>query len=120
MLSERMDSLESRIIKFVAEFTGADSPVTLSTTLLGDLGVAGDDGDELLAAFGEQFGVDMSRCDPQGYFGTEGLPPWFPIVWLLYFLRRGSPEQRARLMPIRVSDLVSSARSGAWVEPKAI
>jgi hypothetical protein len=83
--------------------------------LFGDLDVAGDDGAELLVDFGRHFGIDMSQVDPSIYFGTEGLPIWFPLAWVAHALRKGTPEQRARVRPVRIGTLVESARQSRWI-----
>lgn len=103
------------IRQFVAEFSGSSpSQIEARTTLLGDLGINGDDGDELLAAFGERFNVDMSAFEPDKHFGSEGFWPWAPMHWLLLRLRKGTPEQKTRLMAISVADLVRAAEKGVW------
>ena len=57
-----------------------EAEITLETRLVEDLGIDGDDGDELLQAFAHEFGVDMSNMDPLNYFGDEGtgLPETMP------------------------------------------
>lgn len=111
-----MDSLLDQVVAFVAkELAVRADLLNPETTLLGDLGVDGDDGDELLSEFGRRFGVDMSTCKPGLYFGPEGVAPWFLLNWLVQAFRRGTPEDRARLRPIRIIDLVRSAERGRWV-----
>jgi hypothetical protein len=88
-------------------------------TLLGDLGIDGDDGVDLLQHFEQKFGVDMTACRLNHHFGPEGVVFWAPLYWLLLAYRalveKGStPESRARLPPIRVQDLINSAKSGKW------
>ncbi len=88
----------------------------MATTIFGDLRADGDDGVELLNAFGKEFSVDMSGCDPSRYFGREGCAPWAPIYWLVLALRKGSPEERAKLQSISVADLVRAAECGRWAD----
>lgn len=89
----------------------------METTIFGDLHTDGDDGVELLEAFGEAFSVDMSRCDPTLHFGPEGCVPWAPFYWIILPFRKGSPEERAGLVPVRIADLVRAAERGRWVGP---
>jgi len=85
------------------------------TTLLGDLGIGGDDADDFFVEFHRQFDVDLSAFDLSRHFGSEGLPIWGPIYWLVLLCRQGSPEERARLEPISVADLITAAKCGKWV-----
>lgn len=113
--TQRMQSLYDRVVAFVAEQRCVRAErLKPGTTLFGDLGADGDDGVELLEHFAREFSVDMSGCDPSRYFGPEGVPLWFLIDWVVLALRRGSPEERARLQPIRIADLVRSAELGRW------
>jgi hypothetical protein len=112
-------SIEHQVIAFAAEFTGRPAKeITLRTTLFGDLGIAGDDGREFLAAFATRFDVEMRACPPV-HFGSEGLFPWFLLYWLVLlwraYVEKGStPESRARLVPITIQDLVDSAEARRW------
>lgn len=104
-----------QIRQFVAAFTGASAAqIDARTTLFGDLGINGDDGDELLACFGERFNVDMSAFEQCKHFGSEGFWPWAPLHWLLLRLRKGTPEQKSGRMAISVADLVHAAEKGVW------
>jgi acyl carrier protein len=110
-----MQSLYDRVVAFVAKQRGVRADrLKPETTLFGDLGTDGDDGVELLEEFGREFSVDMSGCDARRYFGSEGLPPWFLFYWIILAFRRGTSEERARLKPIRIADLVRSAELGRW------
>jgi hypothetical protein len=112
-------SIEEDVVAFVADFTR--NPVECikpQTTLFGDLGIDGDDGDEILSAFMRRFDVDMSSCRPV-HFGPEGFVPWAPLYWLALAWRsraekQSTPESRARLMPITIQDLIDSAKAKRW------
>jgi acyl carrier protein len=105
------ESLEAEIKGLVAR-TAAVRPeqLTPDTRLLQDIGVDGDDGWELIAALGEQFGVDLSPFRPDLHFGPEG--DGF-VLWLRRLLRL----EPSRFVPITVGDLVAAARSGRWLTP---
>lgn len=113
-------SLEEEVIVFVAEFTRYPAAkITPRTTLFGDIGIDGDDGDEILAAFMERFQVDMSACRPV-HFGIEGFVPWALLhwiyqAWLARTEKNSTPESRAGLIPITVQDMIESARARRWV-----
>lgn len=110
-----MPSLHDRILGFVASECGVNADrLSPATTLLGDLGIDGDDGWELLERFSQEFGVDLGSCDPSRYFGPEGWSLWTPLAWLAIALRRGTPEERGGLTAISIADLTRSAESGFW------
>lgn len=110
-----MTPIEERVAKFVSRQVGSRLPITSTTTLFGDLGVDGEDGSDLLDAFGKEFSVDMAQCDPQQYFGPEGCYPWAPLYWLIVAFRKGSHEQRVGLKEISIGALAKSVEAGRWV-----
>jgi len=113
-------SLEEEVIAFVAaEMLCSTNAITAHTTLFGDLGIDGDDGDEFLVAFKKRFSVDMCGYRVNRHFGPEGFVPWAPLLWIFYALRgrrkrEGTPESRAGLLPISVQVLIDSARARKW------
>ena len=113
-------AIEEEVTAFVAAKTRCSAErLNPRTTLFGDLGVDGDDSDELLAAFMKRFGVDMRAYRRDRHFGSEGFLPWTPLFWLVLAWRAAgekvsTPESRARLSPITIQDLIDSARAGKW------
>ena len=113
-------AFDESVMDFVADFTGAKRQrLTPASTLLGDLGVDGADGWELIESFGRAFRVDLSDFRADRHFGPEGSPPYAPLLWFKWlilwpFQRKQSPEVRAGLTPIRISDLISAAREKKW------
>jgi Protein of unknown function (DUF1493) len=111
-----MPELYDDVVAFVAKETAIRvDRIRPDTTLVGDLGITGDDGIELLEAFSRRFGVDMSGCDCRRYFGLEGGgSPLAFFVWLSYLFKPGTPESKAGLQPITITDLVRAAESHRW------
>jgi hypothetical protein len=109
-----MDEIPRRVMTFVASHHGVDEETLRPHTTLGDIGVDGDDGSTLLEEFGREFSVDLAGCDPRHFFGLEGIPVWGPLYWLWLAFRGGKSEERARLRPIRIADLIRSAETGRW------
>jgi acyl carrier protein len=111
-------SLSERVRAFVAEQCGVPlNRIEPPTTLFGDLGVDGDDAVQFFQAFAREFEVDVSGLDLTRHFGPEGVWPWevvYSIILALWKRRKGTPEQKARLDPIMVQDLISAASSRAW------
>ncbi len=86
--------------------------LALTTRLLHDIGVDGDDGWDLMAKFGNTFGVDLSEFRFDLHFGPEGGRN--PITALVVLLCR---PKWARHIPITIGDLVEAAQSGQWQTP---
>ena len=76
--------------------------VSLSTRLVEDVGLDGDDFEELIERFGEQFSVDMGGYRWYHHHGPEGCNP----LWL--FVRPW--WWRKTSTPVSVAVLVESAR----------
>ena len=120
LLNVVSDTLEEEVVAFIAsERREQRERLSPRTTLFGDLGVDGDDAEELFDAFMKRFEVDMSECRAKEHFGPEGFVPWAPIYWMILAWRgvteEGStPESRARLRPVTIQDLIDSARARKW------
>jgi acyl carrier protein len=111
-------ALEQRVKEFVAmERATAVGTITLDTTLLGDLGVDGADGWELIEAFGKEFEVDLSEFDASKHFGPEAgaFPPLFFIQLFREFILKQDPHSIAGVSPITVQDLVDAAEKKRWL-----
>jgi len=113
-------SLEEEVVALVSAYSNYPAEkITPKTTLLGDIGIDGDDGDEILKRFMDRFQVDMSSIRPV-HFGIEGFLPWAPLIWIhqawvAFRDKSSTPESRAGLVPITVQDLIDSARARRWV-----
>jgi acyl carrier protein len=100
------------------------SEITLETRLFEDLGMDGDDGAEFLAAFGDEFGVDIRGLAPNNYFNDEssftGYSLMIPVIAFLSPAFRARVERASRgLRALSVRDLVASARARRWIVPPA-
>ncbi|MCH7569643.1 MAG: DUF1493 family protein, partial [Deltaproteobacteria bacterium] len=101
-----------------------ETEITLETRLFEDLGMDGDDGAELLAAFGDEFGVDIRGLAPNNYFNDEttftGYSLMIPVIAFLSPAFRAWVERASRgLRALSVRDLVASARARCWIAPQA-
>jgi uncharacterized protein DUF1493 len=115
-----MITLEDSVMDFVARFTGFKREgIRLDTTLYGDLGVAGEDGWDLMQDCGKQFQVDLTGFEFERYFGAEGVSVLAPfcLLWVLLrhpFRKRQRPEERDGLKAVRIRDLIRCAQEGRW------
>jgi hypothetical protein len=82
--------------------------ISLSSRINLDLGVAGDDGVELIQAFGKAFGVDVSTFPYMKHFGSEGINP-FALFGMLFRFVTG--RRVINLDPLTVRDLLMLAKS---------
>lgn len=116
-----MPDLDSSVLDFVADFTGVERDrLSPASTLLGDLGVDGADGWELIEAFGQRFQVDLTGFRADRHFGPECFPIYMPFVWLWWlaswpFRKAQTAEESAGLQAIRVSDLIAAAKERRWM-----
>jgi hypothetical protein len=99
--------LVDAIRRFVALQAGVPvEKVTLETRLNEDLGVDGDDMDEIVEAFGREFRVDVSGYRWEHHADPEGCNP----LWIVF-----RPWwTRVERIPIHLRDLVASAEGGVW------
>ncbi len=109
------DEVNPELVAFLCQETGsAPNKIRRQTQLRRDLGVEGDDGVELIEAFGRRFGVDVSGCTLGLYFGPEGsVGPIELLLWIGWAITRQLP----RFVPITVDDLEASIRAKRWIAP---
>ncbi len=101
-----MDDLEQRVRAFLHEHAGLSLDISLDADVVGDLGVSGDDLSSLIDKFAERFAVRIDGFRWYHHTRPEGCNP----LWLLF-----KPWwARKTRVPIRVGDLVESARRGVW------
>lgn len=116
-----MQNLEESVIEFVATFTGFKAErIHLQTTLYGDLGVAGDDGLDLIQAYGKKFQVDLMEFQSEHHFGSEGVSILAPLslLWMVLshpFRQKRTSEEESNVQAVRICDLITFARAGRWM-----
>jgi hypothetical protein len=97
--------LKDWIIQMVTErLPDRSHEISLESRLFHDLGITGDDADELLTDYVDAFQVDMTGFKFTDYFTSE--PPSMFEKWS----KQNSPRP-----PITVGDLVEIAQRGKWV-----
>ena len=114
--------LYTRVKALIAEQTWvSEEELTPDTHLADDLGIAGDDGYELLVAFCEEFGIqNTSEIEPYEYFGPEAWDPFYVYVLLYHWVfdREKLNEPYHSLTPLYLRDLVKSAEAKRWILPR--
>tara|TARA_Y100000782_G_scaffold70365_1_gene76145 strand:+ start:79 stop:405 length:327 start_codon:yes stop_codon:yes gene_type:complete len=106
--------MKSQVFEFISEYTGTSvNEITLDTLINDELGVDGDDGDELLLEFSKRFNVDLDGIE-KVYFGPEGINPFTLIFHAVKAFIDGYRSIPETYSPLPVSVLVNSAKSGVW------
>ncbi|MDE0681929.1 MAG: DUF1493 family protein [Candidatus Poribacteria bacterium] len=126
LIEEPQDELNpelyARVKTFVAEFWSTSAEKLKPGTLLADdLGIAGDDGYELLEAFCEEFEIqNMCEIDASEYFGTEGCNSFGIYVMLYYWIfDKEKFDNYGSDTSLTLRDLVKSAEAKRWIPPMA-
>jgi len=112
--------LYARVKTFVAEFwSTSEEKLKPGTLLADDLGIAGDDGYELLEAFCEEFEIqNMCEINASEYFGTEGCNPFEIYVMLYYWVfEKEKFGNYGSDTSLALRDLVKSAEAKRWIPP---
>jgi len=117
-----METQTDAVRQFVARFCSISvNRVHVESTLLGDLGIDGDDAVDFFIEFGKHFAVDLSGLDLSRHFLSEGevagclMGPYALLMILKrLFVERKSVEQELGLKPVSVADLVAAVEARAW------
>jgi hypothetical protein len=111
------DSLFSDIVSWLRQELRLSAAAQLksSTRINIDLGVAGDDGVELIEAFGVKYNVDVTQFPYARYFGGEASAN--PLSVLRSAGRVLVGKSASGLDPLSVLDLVSLAKGSTAASP---
>jgi hypothetical protein len=101
--------LDDDVIEFLRRETAIRRrDIRLASQLASDLGIAGNDGVEIMDKFAETFSVDLTGLDYLEYFGEEaGCNPLWILLQCLF-------SSAPKLKPLSVRDLVEWAKRGTW------
>ena len=97
----------SEIIEFLKDRTGTDV-VTENSDIANDLGVDGDDYDELLSEFSKKYSVDISSCLWYFHWSEEG--SWNSIGGSFF----KSPDKGVKHIPVTPIMLAEFTKLGKW------
>lgn len=109
-------ALYERLLEFLLRETGHwRHELDPGRSFYHDLGVDGQDGENLLLAFSNEFQVDMSQLKFERHFGPE--LPFFPLLWIYWRIftpDRLNAKGQWKMVPITVLDLYRAAQSKIW------
>lgn len=95
--------LYKQVVKIIEYQSGAKK-IKPESRIAHDMGVDGDDADELINALQKQFDIDMTNFSFDKHFGPEGFNP----ISFIYFLFN---RNKLNLIPITVMDLYIAAKT---------
>ena len=106
--------LNEEVIKIVAEKSGKPaSSISESSTLLGDLGLDGDDAWEVIERCHDKYNVDFSSFYFSKHFRNE--PCFKGIVYFYRKIKYKDEHIASKKEPVTVSQLIKSCESGSWL-----
>ncbi len=104
---------ENEVINMLSKETGLPvSQINLNSTLLGDLGIDGDDAWAIFEYCHEKYGLDLSAFDFNEYFRNE--PCTKGLVYLYRKLKYKDEHVASKKAPIKVSKLIEACTTGVW------
>ncbi len=113
-MTEGGNSTFDRVRDIVADFAGLDrGRIAMESDLVEDIGIAGDDGEDLFLELDRAFEVDWTGLDLGVHFGNEGLGLPFP-----WHLKNNCVMYEPQ--PCRVSDIVRVVETGRWPGTRVI
>jgi acyl carrier protein len=89
--------------------------LTLGTTIQKDLGMDGDDAEEIMVEFSKRFDVDMKDFDFMRFFYPEHLCLSFSPIAIWQWRHGRFPYYTE---PISISDLINAAKAKKWLKVK--
>jgi hypothetical protein len=100
--------LTDQVMEMIADRTQCNrSKLRPEADLFLDLGVDGDDAEDLLHRFREGLGVNLEALQFGRHFGPEAFNP-------LVFLLPGWWRSKRQRIPVTIADLVEAARTQTW------
>ena len=99
----------AEVEQWLAGYLGRQLTATDPNDILGSLRYEGDDADELMEAFAQQFSVDMADFNPWHHYVADE-PPHFRR-----FRSVSETGQPLDDLPISLTDLVEAAQVGKWM-----
>ncbi len=100
------------VVRFLSNRLGIpERKIQINSSLTYDLGVAGDDGPELLQSYADEFGVVIGAYDIDTYFGREDSSSVLEIIFGIFRKKRVVVS-----VDITVLDLIKGVAEGRLFE----
>ena len=108
-------TLAREVHKFFSEFTAiTPSKIRAVSRIVEDLGIVGDDGDEMMNQFAERFNVNISGFTKWDHFGSEGGPDPVSLIHAVIDLLRNSKRKSSGILPLTVMEFIIAAKLKRW------
>lgn len=105
------------IIELIIDFAGLRrNALKIESKIENDLGITGDDADELIELFIKQFNVKSEGFDSGKYFDEEGFDPIGISIFIRKLLKTPVPNRSDH--DLTVGDLATWVERGYWVDPE--
>lgn len=104
------ENVKDDLVALLSEFS-CRRPISMDNRLVQDLGIGGDDADELLETIHEKFGTSFTDLEFRDYFPND-----HEMLGERWFRLLGFQDNRK---PLRVRHLLQVVQCGAWFEPPA-
>ncbi len=100
----------TKVIKFVYKKRWKyKKEITSESTLEKDLGITGDDGEDFMFDFFNEFNIDYDKFNPNRYFHREGHDTIFSIIFSFLVRNKSTPKY-----DIKISDLEKALQEKKW------
>jgi hypothetical protein len=105
------EEIWEKLVEFVVTETSPPANLVLSkqTDLVEDLNLVGDDADNFMGKFADEFRVEAGDFDFNDYFPAEGFNPFATVGGLFSNKLKGKS-----LKPITLGMLEKAIQSGVW------
>jgi hypothetical protein len=108
-------TLAREVHEFFSEFTAiTPSKITAMSRIVEDLGIVGDDGDEMMNQFAERFNVNISGFTKWDQFGSEGGPDPVSLIHAVIDLLRNSKRKSSGILSLTVMEFIIAAKLTRW------
>lgn len=88
-----MKMLDVKLIELIEQYNSSNKGLSEDMSLFHDLNIYGDDADELLEKYSEEFNVSLTNFKFSDYFPFEG-DPIIPVIVSIIFKKKGKEFKR--------------------------
>lgn len=104
------EEITNKIIDIAKKYASQNKSIKLDTELKRDLGINGDDAEELILEIIDEFDIDSETLDIKlkNHFNSEAIVPFVIILSKLF------PGYKCKKIPIKICHLVFFVENRVW------